>query len=82
MESFAQENKEDLQKLGLLFMQMLAADFKTLPNQPSPTLQFILRHDSMKTLGTRKGVTRLIHELKDHGVPLVTDVSGESILKL
>lgn len=81
-EKFVEENKKDLETLGLLFFLLLNLDFQTMSNEPSPTLLYVLQHEDSGTLGLKKTITQLIFEANTQGVPLVNTGFCESILRM
>lgn len=75
-------NPRDLEALGLLFFQLLMADFCTVSCEPSSVLAAVLHLENTGALKLSKKLTKLFLELQKSGQPLLTDGSGGSLLRL
>ena len=80
-ENFILNNKDDLNALGLLFLQLLSADFHAVARRPSPVLALVLMLEHDKCLGTKKPFIKLQREMLTHGIPFFTDGFGGSVLR-
>lgn len=82
LEKFLRENGNDLQAMGMFFCRLLQADLLVLSVDPSPVLVLVMQMSQNGQLGTKKLVGELVQELNGTGLPLLTDGSGGSILRL
>jgi len=80
--AFFQENRTDLEALGLLFLRLLRTDYNVLDAKPSPVLFAIMVLSQSGKLGTTKKIEELINELGTTGEEFLTDGFNGSILRL
>ena len=78
--SVLEQNKDDLQMLGFIFLQLLQADFCVLSPRPSAVLAAIMAMEQQGALHLDRPLVDLISHLDATGVETLM-VNGQSILR-
>ena len=82
LDKFLKANDDDLKKIGLLFLRILAADFCTISPHPSATLLSYLTLEQRHLLGTKKQLIDLFNDMSAANIPVLTDECGRSVLRI